>query len=156
TSEFNGGNTRAGTLMPDGSLWLPTIRGVVRVDPGAIPNNPMPPPVIVESLIVDGKPQSLSTNIRVKAGAAQWEVQYTALSLAAPERVQFRYRLEGLDDEWIDAGSRRSAYFTRLPPGDYTFHVRASNNDGVWNDTGATLHFTLLPHFYQTSWFAVL
>jgi len=121
---------------------LPTIRGVVRVDPTAIPSNPMPPPVVVESLIVDGKPQSLAAKLRVKAGATQWEVQYTALSLAAPERVQFRYRLEGLDDEWIDAGSRRSAYFTRLPPGDYTFRVRASNNDGIWNDSGASCSLT--------------
>jgi hypothetical protein len=70
--------------------------------------------------------------------------------------VQFRYRLAGFDDDWIDAGTRRTAYYTRLPPGAYTFHVRASNNDGVWNDTGATLQFTLLPHFYQTTWFSVL
>jgi signal transduction histidine kinase/ligand-binding sensor domain-containing protein/CheY-like chemotaxis protein len=156
TSEFNGGNTRPGSLMPDGSLWLPTIRGIVRVAPGEIPGNPLAPPVHVEALIVDGKPLSLTDNLRVTAGATQWEVQYTALSLVVPERVQFRYRLEGFDDAWIDAGTRRSAYYTRLPPGDYTFRVRASNNDGVWNDTGATLRFTLLPHFYQTTWFAVL
>ncbi|HEY0682003.1 MAG TPA: two-component regulator propeller domain-containing protein [Steroidobacter sp.] len=156
TSEFNGGNTRAGTLMPDGSLWLPTIRGVVRVDPSAIPSNPLPPPVNVESLIVDGKSQALASNVRIQAGATQWEVQYTALSLAAPEKVQFRYRLDGFDDSWIDAGTRRSAYYTRLPPGDYTFRVRASNNDGVWNETGATLRFTLAPHFYQTTWFSIL
>ncbi|GFE87632.1 histidine kinase [Steroidobacter agaridevorans] len=156
TSEFNGGNTRPGSLMPDGSLWLPTIRGIVRVDPGEIPGNPIAPPVVVEGLIVDGQPISLGQNVRVQAGATQWEVQYTALSLAVPERVQFHYRLEGFDDTWMDAGSRRSAYFTRLPPGEYTFHVRASNNDGVWNDTGAMLRFTLLPHFYQTTWFAVL
>jgi signal transduction histidine kinase/ligand-binding sensor domain-containing protein/CheY-like chemotaxis protein len=155
TSEFNGGNTRAGALMPDGSLWLPTIRGVVRVDPAAIPSNPVPPPVLVESLIVDGKVQSGAESARIKAGATQWELQYTALSLAAPDRVQFRYRLDGFDDDWIDAGTRRSAYYTRLPPGTYTFHVRASNNDGVWNDTGATLQFTLLPHFYQTTWFFI-
>jgi signal transduction histidine kinase/CheY-like chemotaxis protein/ligand-binding sensor domain-containing protein len=156
TSEFNGGNTGAGALLPDGSLWLPTIRGVVRVDPKAIPSNPVPPPVLVESLIVDGKVQSLSDGARVKAGATQWEVQYTALSLAAPERVQFRYRLDGFDGAWIDAGTRRTAFYTGLPPGDYTFRVRASNNDGVWNETGATLKFTLLPHFYQTTWFLVL
>ena len=156
TSEFNGGNTRAGTLMPDGSLWLPTIRGVVRVDPSAIPSNPLAPPVLVEALIVDGTSQSPAGNVRIEAGATQWELQYTALSLAAPEKVQFRYRLDGVDDGWIDAGTRRSAYYTRLPPGSYTFRVHASNNDGVWNDTGATLRFTLLPHFYQTTWFSIL
>jgi signal transduction histidine kinase/CheY-like chemotaxis protein len=156
TSEFNGGNTRPGALMPDGSLWLPSIRGVVRVDPSAISSNPVPPPVVIESLIVDGKVRSLAKGARVTAGATQWEFQYTGLSLAAPERVQFRYRLAGFDEGWIDAGTRRSAYYTRLPPGNYTFHVRASNNDGVWNDTGAALQFTLLPHFYQTAWFAIL
>jgi len=156
TSEFNGGNTRAGALMHDGSLWLPSIRGVVRVDPDAIPTNPVPPPIVVESLIVDGKVQPHAETIRINPGATQWELQYTALSLAAPERVQFRYRLAGFDDDWVDAGTRRAAYYTRLPPGDYTFHVTASNNDGVWNETGATLQFTLLPHFYQTTWFWIL
>ena len=156
TSEFNGGNTRAGTLMPDGSLWLPSIRGIVRVDPDSIPTNPVAPPVVVESLIVDGKVQSRAGNIRINAGATQWELQYTALSLVAPERVQFRYRLVGFDDDWVQAGTRRTAYYSRLPPGSYTFQVRASNNDGVWNDTGATLQFTLLPHFYQTAWFSIL
>ncbi len=116
----------------------------------------MRPPVVVESLIVDGKVQSLAGSVRVEAGATQWELQYTALSLAAPEQMQFRYRLDGFDDSWIEAGARRSAYYTRLPPGNYTFRVRASNNDGVWNDTGAMLQFTLLPHFYQTTWFSIL
>jgi signal transduction histidine kinase/ligand-binding sensor domain-containing protein/CheY-like chemotaxis protein len=156
TSEFNGGNTRAGALMPDGSLWLPSIRGVVRVDPESIPTNPVVPPVVVESLIVDGVAHSRTGSIEINAGATQWELQYTALSHVAPERVHFRYRLVGIDDDWIDAGTRRTAYYTRLPPGSYEFHVRASNNDGVWNETGATLRFTLLPHFYQTTSFSIL
>jgi len=156
TSEFNGGNTRAGTLMPDGSIWLPTIRGVVRIDPAFIPGNPVPPPVVVEQLLVDGRVLPLTAHTRVPAGATQWELQYTALSLQAPERVQFRYRLEGFDGGWVDAGSRRSAYYTGLRPGQYTFRVHASNNDGVWNETGAALTFTLLPRFYQTTWFSLL
>jgi ligand-binding sensor domain-containing protein len=156
TSEFNGGNTRAGSRMPDGSLWLPTIRGIVRIDPSAIPSNPLRPPVVVESLLVDGRVQPRADGMQIQAGANQWELQYTALSLLAPERVQFRYRLDGFDENWVDAGTRRSAYYTRLPPGTYTFRVHASNNDGVWNDTGAALQFTLLPHFYQTTWFLIL
>jgi signal transduction histidine kinase/CheY-like chemotaxis protein/ligand-binding sensor domain-containing protein len=156
TSEFNGGNTWAGSRMPDGSLWLPTIRGIVRIDPSAIPSNPLRPPVVIESLLVDGRMQPRADDARIQAGANQLEVQYTALSLLAPERVQFRYRLDGFDENWVDAGSRRSAYYTRLPPGTYTFRVHASNNDGVWNDTGASLQFTLLPHFYQTTWFLML
>src|SRR5690606_7883061 len=98
----------------------------------------------------------LTAHTRVPAGATQWELQYTALSLQAPERVQFRYRLEGFDGGWVDAGSRRSAYYTGLRPGQYTFRVHASNNDGVWNETGAALTFTLLPRFYQTTWFSLL
>lgn len=156
TSEFNGGNTRAGSRMADGSLWFPSIRGIVRIDPNAIPTNPLRPPVVVESLLVDGRMQPRVDGMRIEAGANQWELQYTALSLMAPERVHFRYRLDGFDENWVDAGTRRSAYYTRLPPGTYTFRVHASNNDGVWNDTGASLQFTLLPHFYQTTWFLIL
>jgi signal transduction histidine kinase/CheY-like chemotaxis protein/ligand-binding sensor domain-containing protein/HPt (histidine-containing phosphotransfer) domain-containing protein len=153
TSEFNGGNTHAGAQAGDGTLWLPSIRGVVRVDPARIPTNPLAPPVVFEKLIVDGEVVSDGAPVRVHAGATQWELQYTALSLIAPERVNFKYMLEGYDETWVDAGTRRAAYYTRLPPGDYTFRVKASNNDGVWNEQGASLRFTLQPHFYQTFWF---
>lgn len=152
-SEFNGGNTHAGAVARDGSLWFPSIRGVVRIDAAAIPTNPLPPPVLVEKIVVDGTTLPRAAEIRVAAGATQWELQYTALSLIAPDRVSFKYRLEGYDSAWIDAGSRRTAYYTGLPPGQYTFQVKASNNDGVWNEQGATLRFTLQPHFYQTAWF---
>jgi len=153
SSEFNGGNGSAGMRAGDGSLWFPSIRGVVRVDPNKIPINQRPPPVVIEKIIVDGVALSAADNAQVQAGAAQWEVQYTALSLLAPQRMRFKYRLEGYDAAWIDAGTRRTAYYTGLPPGKYTFRVRASNNDGVWNEQGAALTFTLLPHFYQTKWF---
>ncbi|HEY4365656.1 MAG TPA: two-component regulator propeller domain-containing protein [Steroidobacteraceae bacterium] len=152
-SEFNGGNTRAGSMAPDGSLWLPSIRGVVRIDPATILANPRPPPVVVEKVIVDGVEQPNTGELSVAAGATQWELQYTALSFVAPDRMRFKYRLEGYDSAWIDAGTRRTAYYTGLPPGNYTFHVKASNNDGVWNEQGATLQFTLQPWFYQTLWF---
>ena len=156
TSEFNGGNTSAGTTAADGSLWFPSIRGVVRIDPASISTNPVPPPVLVEKIVVDGEPLPKTDGLQVRAGATQWEIQYTALSLVAPDRVQFRYMLEGYDQFWVDAGTRRAAYYTGLPPGDYTFHVKASNNDGVWNEEGATLQFTLRPQFWQTSWFMLL
>lgn len=156
TSEFNGGNNQAGSLGRDGSLWFPSIRGVVRIDPAAIPTNSLPPSVLVEKIIVDGAALPAADQVRVAAGATQWEMQYTALSLIAPERVSFRYRLEGYENAWVDAGSRRTAYYTGLPPGEYTFHVQASNNDSVWNQQGATLTFTLQPHFYQTTWFWLL
>jgi len=156
TPEFDGGNTAAGARAPDGTFWLPSIRGLVHVDPAAIAINNVPPPVQVENAAVDGAEIDATDGVQVPAGATQWEFQYTALSLVAPERVHFKYMLEGYDSGWVDAGTRRTAFYTGLPPGDYTFRVKASNNDGVWNEQGATLQFTLLPHFYQTAWFLAL
>jgi ligand-binding sensor domain-containing protein/signal transduction histidine kinase/CheY-like chemotaxis protein len=156
SAEFNGGNTSAGTRTPDGLLWFPSIRGVVRIDPSHIGTNALPPPVIIEQIAVDGKPLTLTDGARVAPGAERWEFHYTGLSLRVPQRSLFKYRLDGFDKDWVDAGSRRTAYYTRLPPGSYTFRVIASNDDGVWNDTGARFRFTLKPHFYQTFWFALL
>ena len=156
SAEFNGGNTSAGTRTPDGLLWFPSIRGIVRIDPSHIGTNALPPPVIIEQIAVDGKPLTLTDEIEVAPGADRWEFHYTGLSLRVPQRSLFKYRLDGFDKDWIDAGSRRTAYYTRLPPGSYTFRVIASNDDGVWNDTGARFSFTLKPHIYQTVWFALL
>jgi ligand-binding sensor domain-containing protein/signal transduction histidine kinase/DNA-binding response OmpR family regulator len=156
TVEFNGGNTSAGCRTPDGRLWFPNIRGIVAVDPAHIRTNMLPPPVQIEQITVDAAPLQLRQGVEVSPGHQQWEFHYTALSLLAAQRSRFRYRLEGFDKQWIDAGNRRTAYYTGLPPGTYAFHVIASNNDGVWNDTGASFHFTLKPHFYQTTWFMLL
>ena len=155
-AEFNGGNTSAGCRSPDGVLWFPSVRGIVRVDPAHIATNRVVPPVRIEQVSVDGTPLALIDGIEIAPGAQQWEFQYTGLSLLVPQRMHFRYRLEGFDHGWVDAGNRRTAYYTRLPPGTYTFRVIASNSDGVWNDTGAGLRFTLKPHFYQTDWFLIL
>ena len=110
----------------------------------------------IERVTADSIALALTQGIDVPPGRQQWEFQYTALSLLAPQRTLFRYRLEGFDQNWIDAGDRRTAYYTHLPPGTYTFHVVAANNDGVWNETGASFRFTLAPQFYQTLWFALL
>jgi signal transduction histidine kinase/ligand-binding sensor domain-containing protein/CheY-like chemotaxis protein len=152
-SEFSGGNSQTSFLDVDGTLWLPSIRGLVRVNPAGIRTNPLRPPVHVENVLADGVPLALDGKISVPPGITNWEFQYTALSMLAPERVRFRYRLDGYQTEWIDANTRRTAYYTGLPPGDYTFRVVASNDDGVWNETGASLRFTLQPHFYETTWF---
>jgi signal transduction histidine kinase/DNA-binding response OmpR family regulator len=155
--EFAGGNTSTALRTADGSLWFPGDRGIVRIAPDATAANSTPPPVLVEALIVDGVVQQAGGGaLQLPPGASKWEVQYTATSLIAPELVNFKYRLDGYDKEWVDAGSRRTAYYTGLPPGEYTFRVKASNNDGVWNEKGAALTFTLLPHFYQTAWFIAL
>ncbi len=156
TAEFDGGNTSAGFRARDGLLWFPNIRGIVRVDPNHIRTNTLPPHVHIEQVAIDGVPLTLKDGTQVAPGPQQWEFHYTALSLLVPQHTFFRYQLEGFDKGWIDAGNRRTAYYTRLPPGTYTFRVNASNNDGVWSDTGASFRFTLEPHFYQTFWFALL
>ncbi len=153
SAEFAGGNTNPGCRTGDGALWFPGIRGVVRVDPSTERINALPPPVHIEAVHVDDKPQPLTAGLQVPPGNYRWEFIYTGLSLLAPQRVQFRYKLDGYDQSWIEAGARRTAYYTGLPPGNYTFRVIASNNDGVWNSQGAELRFTLRPHFYQTLWF---
>jgi ligand-binding sensor domain-containing protein/signal transduction histidine kinase len=154
--EFDGGNTSAGCLTSDGRLWFPNISGILAVDPLHIRTNSLPPPVQIERITVDALPQDLRQAVVVSPGHQQWEFQYTALSLLDAKLAHFRYRLDGFDERWVEAGNRRTAYYTRLPPGSYTFRVIASNNDGVWNETGASLQFTLEPHFYQTIWFQLL
>ncbi|HZD53010.1 MAG TPA: response regulator, partial [Woeseiaceae bacterium] len=154
--EFDGGNTSPGCRTPDGALWFPSIRGIVRVDPDAIPTNTLAPPVLIETTQADGEPIAPAADGSVPPGTNNLEIQYTALSMHAPQKVHFKYRLEGLDEDWNDAGTRRTAYYTRLPPKRYTFRVIASNDDGVWNEQGASLTFTVLPHFYQTTWFVLL
>jgi len=156
TAEFDGGNSSPGCRTADGKLWLPTIKGIVRIDAKHIRPNPLPPPVHIEQIAVDGVPLVLTPGLNVAPGARQWVFDYTGLSLLAPHRVHFRYRLEGFDSDWVDAGARRTAYYTSLPPGAYTFRVTASNNDGVWSETGASFSFSLRPMFYQTIWFALL
>ena len=152
-SEFSGGNTRAGFRASDGTLWLPSIRGMVRVDPSRIRTNELAPPVVIEGIIADGKALDLNGELRAPPGSTSWEFHYAALSMLAPERVHFRYRLEGYETDWIEANTRRTAYYTRLPPGKYVFRVIASNDDGLWNEIGAAQTFELLPHFYETTWF---
>ncbi|HEX7114050.1 MAG TPA: two-component regulator propeller domain-containing protein [Steroidobacter sp.] len=156
TSEFSGGNTSSATRTSDGKLWFASIRGIVQIDPANISTNPIAPPVVIERIIVDRQPIALDGAPVVPAGAAQWEIQYTALSLVAPRLMRFKYRLEGYDTGWVDAGTRRTAFYTGLPPGNYTFRVKASNNDGLWNEEGASISFTLRPRFYQTNWFVLL
>ncbi len=156
SAEFAGGNTSPGCRTPDGMLWFPSIRGIVRVDPEHIEFNSVPPIVHIEQLSVDGVPLKLSGEMDVKPGQEKWEFQYTASSLLVPERTSFKYRLAGFDTGWIDAGNRRTAYYTHLPPGSYTFQVTAANNDGVLSVHEAELRFRLEPPFFQTWWFRLL
>jgi len=147
------------TKSPDGRLEFATPSGVGVVDPGHLHANPLPPPVKVEQIIAERKAygaSSLSIPLRLPPRLRDLEVDYTALSLVAPEKVRFRYKLEGHDRAWQDVGNRRQAFYNDLPPGKYRFRVIASNNSGVWNEQGATLDFSIAPAYWQTTWFRAL
>lgn len=150
SNECNGAHQPAGWKGRDGRLWFPTIRGVSVIDPAHIPVNTVPPPVLMEQLIVDEKSVPLSPDPQLPPGRRKLEFHYTALSYLAPEQVQFRYKLEGFDQDWVNGGHKRTAYYTNIPPGEYRFRVAASNNDGLWNEEGAALAFELQPYFYQS------
>lgn len=160
--ECSGGMQPAGCRSADGRLWFPTGRGAATVDPGDTRRNALPPPVVIEEVLVDGTPvasgrgPALPERCVIPPGRQRFEFRYAALSFVAPERVRFKCRLEGLETEWVDMGAKRAANFSFLPPGDYTFHVQACNNDGVWNEDGATLRLSVQPHLWQTWWFRVL
>jgi ligand-binding sensor domain-containing protein/signal transduction histidine kinase len=148
--------TGEGCKVADGNLWFPTGRGLVAVDPQAVRTNQLKPPVLIEGLLVDNKMVAnlASTSpLKIPPGRHRFEFQYTGLSFVVPEKVRFKCRLDRLDADWIDAGTKRVADYPYLPPGDYTFRVIACNNDGVWNETGASLAFSVLPYFWQTAWF---
>jgi signal transduction histidine kinase/ligand-binding sensor domain-containing protein len=143
----------------DGHLWFATPRGLAEVDPANFPVNQVAPPVAIERFSVDDLAQprrGADSPMRVQAGHVHFEFDYAGLSFVAPQKVAYRYMLEGFDHGWTDAGTRRTAYYTNIPPGRYTFRVQAANNDGIWNTAGAAFRFELEPHFYQTIWFYAL
>lgn len=151
--EGNGGFQPAGSRTRDGRLWFPTLKGVAVIDPRRSPINTVPPPVRIEAMRVGGRSASLSPPPRLGPEDRSLEISYAALSLLAPEKLHFRYKLDGFDEEWVEAGTRRTAYYTTLPPGDYRFRVMARNNSGYWSETEASVDLTVLPRFYQTWWF---
>lgn len=146
-------------IAADGKIWFLSGGGVQVVDPHHIVYNKLPPPVHIERIVADGRLywQNLqphpSGSVRLPPRTRDLEIDYAALSLAAPQENQFRYRLVGRDRGWHDAGNRRLALYTDLPPGEYRFHVIASNNSGVWNEQGASIDFSIAPAFWQTLWF---
>jgi signal transduction histidine kinase/ligand-binding sensor domain-containing protein/CheY-like chemotaxis protein len=156
--EFNGGSFPAGVVARDGRLWLPSVKGVVIVDPARVEAAPPVPLAHVERAVVDGRQVALAGaatagGITAGPGEGNLEFQYTAFQYVAPMRLRFRYKLDGFDSDWVDAGTRRTAYYTRVPPGQYVFRVEASNEAGVWGAAGLTAAIELKPRFYQTRWF---
>ena len=156
TRECSGGGHPAGWRSTDGKLWFSTIKGVAMIDPEKIKLNDQPPPVAIEQIRVDDESINPVQTIELAPGKSRLDFYYTALSFVAPEKVRFKYKLEGFDSDWVDGGTRRIAYYTNLRPGRYKFRVIASNNDGVWSPTGAVVDLYLKPHFYQTYWFYAL
>ena len=145
------------TRTADGKLWFATRDGITRIDPRRLPHNDLPPPVHIEQITADGKVYDAGSRaLRLPARVRDLAIDYTALSLVAPEKVRFRIKLEGQDKDWRELVNERHVHYTNLPPKDYRFVVKASNNSGVWNEDGASLAFTIPPAFHETTWFRAL
>ena len=140
----------------DGKLWFVTGEGMQVVDPRHLVVNETPPPVHIEQVTAHGRTYTASNGLQLPGGIRDVLFDFTALSLAVPEKVRFRYKLEGYDNDWQEAVNRRQAFYTNLPPQPYRFRVMAANNSGVWNEAGATLDFSIAPAMYQTNWFRAL
>jgi signal transduction histidine kinase len=145
----------AGARSPDGRLWFANTYALQVVDPDHLSRNSIPPPVHVEEIIADRRSYAPGSNPSLPSLTRALEIDYAALSFVVPQKVRFRYKLEGHDTEWQEPGSRRQAFYSDLRPGKYRFRVIACNNDGVWNEEGATLDFSVAPAWYQTIWFRV-
>jgi signal transduction histidine kinase/streptogramin lyase len=160
TRECSAGSQPAACRTRDGRLWFPTTKGLVSVNPADLKPNRRPPLVMIESVLVGGREQKTNRfspawlqSVMVPPGHEQLEIHYTALNFPAPREVQFKYRLEGHETAWTEAGDTRVAYYNKLPPGNYRFHVIACNEDRVWNETGDAVEVTVQPQFWQTWWF---
>ena len=152
------------------------MNGLAVVDPASIPFNLLPPPIFIDHIAIEGETdhsaggirrasagsgegalgEAVAPVLRVPPGKQRFEFHYTGLSLTAPEKMFFKYKLEGLENEWVEAGGERTAHYSYLRPGDYKFRVVGCNNDGVWNETGASMALIILPHFWQTWWFRIV
>jgi ligand-binding sensor domain-containing protein/signal transduction histidine kinase len=163
TRECTQGSQPAACRSSDGTLWFPTTKGLVSVNPSALIQNPYHPPVIIESIRVEGVEQ-ITNRLRtvplpaivVPPGKQHLEIHYTSLNLGAADQSRFRYQLEGHEKSWNEVGDARVARYSRLPPGDYTFRVAAANEDGVWNPIASTQIIQLQPPFWRTTWFISL
>jgi signal transduction histidine kinase/ligand-binding sensor domain-containing protein len=155
-AECNGGTWPSGAIGPNGTLWFPTQDGVVVIDPPTIAAASRAVPPRIESVLIDRSEVPLSAPIRMRPNQEALEIQYTGLSLVNSDRIRFRYRLNGLDHAWVDAGTRRTAYYSHIPPGDYTFSVAAAGSDGVWTNEAASLSIQVIPPIWRTWWFLTL
>lgn len=156
SSELNGGSQPSAWRLADGRLAFSTLAGVTLVDPSQVGRNSVPPPIHLGEVMVDGESRASQQRVEVEAGVKDLELRWVALSYLHPERVRYRYRLIGFDEDWVEAEGRRFAHYTRLPPGHYRFEVIAANSDGIWNMDGAHLELEVHPAFHQTWTFYLL
>ncbi len=148
-----GGHSRLVAKSPDGKIWFSPPDGVSFIDPSHIPFNKLPPPVYIQQITADGMKYDASQGLRLPARIRDLSIDFTALSLLAPERVRFRFKLESQDRDWREVVNDRHVQYSNLPPGHYRFRVMACNNSGVWNEQGAILDFSIAPAYFQTMWF---
>ena len=151
--ECNGANQPPAWRDAGGRLWFPTIEGVTTIDPERLQANPVALAVSVEQVVVDGRTAAPREDLVLGPGARNVEFHYAAPSFLVPGRVRYRYLLEGLETEWVEAGARRVAYYSRLPPGRYRFRVTAANDDGLWSAEPVSVSFRLRPRIHETPWF---
>jgi signal transduction histidine kinase/ligand-binding sensor domain-containing protein len=156
TLECNGGRQPSGLKTADGKLWFPTAGGVAIVDTKAVQSNTVPPPVLIEEFRLDDETIDFQRGVEVPPNKNNFEIRFTAPSFIKPEYIRFKYKLAGLDDDWHDAGERRTISYNQIPAGQYRFVVIAANSDGVWNTTGASLEITVVPPFWRRWWFITL
>jgi len=160
TRECTLGSQPGACVARDGKLWFPTIKGLASINPAQFSPNTNPPPVVIESVLIDGQEQNgkgssagLPAPVVIPSRKERLEIHYTSLNLGAPERARFKYRLDGHETAWTEAGNTRVAYYAKLPPGHYQFQVTACNEDGVWNKTGSALALAIEPPLWRTWWF---
>jgi diguanylate cyclase (GGDEF)-like protein len=156
STECNGGRQPATVEDKDGNFWFPTQNGVVVINPELEISNSLAIPIIIENVTVEREPVDFRQGVSVEPGQRNLEISFTGISLIKSSQIKFKYKLEGHDPDWIDAGTRRTAYYSYLPPGNYQFRVIAANSDGVWNEQGTQLKIELKPYFYQTRIFYLI
>lgn len=166
TTECNGGRQPSALKDKDGKLWFPTLEGVVVVNPDLIRSNLLPPPVVIETVAIDREPETeeklqsaihnSQSAIIINSSQTSLDITYTGLSFINSSQIHFKYKLEGLDKDWVNAGTRRTVNYSYLPPGEYTFTVIAANSDGVWNNEGESINILVLSPFYRTWRFGLL
>jgi len=144
------------TKSLDGRIWFVSFDGISVIDPRHLPFNEVPPPVHIERITANGKTYDTSNGLRLPPRIHDLKIDYTALSFVVPEKVQFRYQLEGQDRNWREVANDREVQYSNLQPGNYAFRVSAANNSGVWNEAGDTLDFSIAPAYYETNWFRAL